>query len=1026
MFNIKEIPWCSNQTLSINREKNRAHYIPYSDKEEYNFEGQKDSDRCILLNGEWDFEWFLSPLDVNRKLLEGKEYSRKIKVPLNWQFAGYGVFHYTDEMYPFPMDPPYVPMTNECGVYHRTIQMNFLQEEKAEWRYYLNFEGVESAFSVYVNGQNVGFNQGSRMHSEFDVTPYLQKGSNELVIQVMQYSAATYLEDQDEWWLGGIIRDVYLLKRPKEHITNVNFETNFCEIDSTGSITVTLSATGSLNAEVELIDDKGTSLFCMECSVQKNKFTFTEELSSIQGWNAEKPHLYHLLVKDIDNKKQIKEIIPFQVGFRSLVIKNGVLRWNSRKILMKGVNRHEFNAFSGRAVTYEQTKNELLMIKRAGINAVRTSHYPNNPFFYDLCDRLGLYIIDEADLETHGFEIMGEPTTLCEDPDWQKAYLDRIQRMVERDRNHVCIALWSLGNESSYGKNFKAMYDWVKKNEPIRPVHYEGDYKNQSVDVSSSMYTTIGKLAELDTDCTPLRPHILCEFGHAMGNGPGSLSEYFDLIDNSKRIQGCFVWEFKDHGISRDISMKEEAYLYGGDFKEKYHNGNFCLDGLVRSNGEPSPAFYEYQKVIEDIHVLEFNTKNRTLLVKNRMHFSDTEQVHCTVKIFKHNAIVDEKSFELPVIQPQKIGEIDLSDMLKNYDSIEENYSIKLQFEKEVQILGETEVRIMGTFSSTLSEGDTQGGKVKTAGTITASASSTNQFLQQAGETKAQEIILKETAKYYEIEVGSISMLIDKSNAVITNYKINNKPVMEQGPVLNLFRAYTDNDKKMVQQWTDLHLNSCSMVVYRTECTNTNQEVQITFAGNYAPNGMNWGVQTIICYVIDGSGKVEMKLEGAFKNAPDVQLPKIGIQLVLSERFEKVTYCGMGPIENYCDRDKYVSAGIYQANVNEMDQPYDYPQEYGNRTKVEWANFYSSKDQTGMTFSASIPVDFAVRPYSDQQLYEAKHSFELQKDNRLYVNLDYKNSGLGSGSCGPERMEQYQVFPLPFQYSIYFKPYTNQ
>jgi beta-galactosidase/beta-glucuronidase len=1025
MFDIKEVPWCSNHTLSINREKNRAHYITYSDREKYDFEGPKTSDRCVLLNGEWDFEWFSTPLEVNKKLLEGKEFSKKINVPLNWQFAGYGAIHYTDEMYPFPIDPPYVPMTNECGVYHRTIQINNLQDEKAQWSYYLNFEGVESAFFVYVNGSNVGFNQGSRMHSEFDITSYLQEGANELVIQVLQYSSATYLEDQDQWWLGGIIRDVYLLKRPKEHITNVNFETDFNALDNTGSITVTLSVTGNLNTEVELIDASGTSLFHMECSLQNCEFTFTKELNDIKGWNAEQPYLYQLLVKDIDQEKQIKEIIPFQVGFRSLVIKNGILLWNNKRILMKGVNRHEFNAFTGRAVTYEQTKSELLLIKSAGMNAVRTAHYPNNPYFYDLCDRLGLYIIDEADLETHGFEILGEPTTLCEDLDWQDAYLDRVQRMVERDRNHVCIVLWSLGNESSYGRNFKAMYDWVKENEPVRPVHYEGDYKNQSIDVSSTMYSTVGRLAELDTNSNPLRPHILCEFAHAMGNGPGSLSEYFDLIENSKRIQGCFVWEFKDHGICRDISKKEEAYLYGGDFGEKYHNGNFCLDGLVRSNGEPSPAFYEYQKVIEDIHVLEFDTRNSTLLVKNRMHFTDTEQVRCFVEILKDYTLVDKQIVNMPVIDPQMIGKIDLKDILKKYVSHEENYSINLHFEKEEQLLGETEVRTMGTFSSELSKDDTKKENASIVNSKLSNVALTNSFLQQSKDTDVQEIILKESARYYEVKVGAISMLIDKSNALIKDYKVNQKLVMEQGPVLNLFRAYTDNDKKMLQQWIDMHLNTCSMVVYSTECTKTKDEVLITFTGKYAPNGMNWGIHTSIHYLINSTGNVEMKIEGEFKKVPDVHLPKIGAQLVLSENFEEVTYCGMGPMENYSDRDKSASAGIYKANVYNMDQPYDYPQEYGNRTKVHWVNFYSNKDQTGMNFSVDTPVDFAVRPFSDQQLFERKHSFELQKENKLYVNLDYKNAGLGSASCGPERLDQYQVYPLPFRYSINFMPYWN-
>lgn len=1008
MFNIQEIPWCSNQTLSINREKNRAHYIPTPTCH--------DSKSCISLNGEWDFQWLSSPLYVEQSHLEGNGYTDKITVPLNWQFAGYGVTHYTDEAYPFPMDPPYVPMKNECGVYHKTIQIDYSEEDTQKWNYYLNFEGVESAFYVYVNGQNAGFNQGSRMHSEFDISPYLKDGANEIVVQVIQYSAATYLEDQDQWWLGGIIRDVYLLKRPKSHISNVNYDTDFNAEDNTGHIAVTLFSLGEVDVEVELKDKDGTSLFKKVCKVSEGSYRFEETISGVQGWNTENPYLYDLTVTGCQTGCQAPgawhqshqsqdEIIPFKVGFRSLVIKDGVLLWNGKRILMKGVNRHEFNAFTGRAVTFEQTKKELLLIKRAGMNAVRTAHYPNNPFFYELCDEIGLYVIDEADLETHGFEIMGEPTTLCEDPEWEKAYVDRIQRMVERDRNHVCVTLWSLGNESAYGRNFKAMYDWVKENEPIRPVHYEGDYKNQSIDVSSTMYSTVGKLAELDTQCTPLRPHILCEFGHAMGNGPGSLGEYFDLIENSKRIQGLFVWEFKDHGISRDIENKEEAYLYGGDFGEKFHNGQFCLDGLIRANGEPKPAFYDYQKIIEDIHVLSFDKETATLKVKNRMFFTDTSGITCTVRISKVGAELESKTFKLPLINPQEIGVIDLSKEV-GYDFALENYSLDLQFEKEVELLGEKEIRLMGRFGTSVSGSD-------------------NTVKEAANEEK-HNIQVNEKVGLYEIEWDNNRLHIDKSTATITRYTVDGKLVMEQGPFLNLFRAYTDNDVKMEKEWKDMHLDSSGIVVYSSKVEKTENGIEIPFESHFAPNGMNWGIKTSIIYRVDHSGKVEMKISGTFKNAPDTHFPKIGTQLILPESYEKVSYCGMGPAENYSDRNRSVSLGVYKAMAKTMDKCYDYPQEYGNRTKVEWVNFYSESEKVGIAFATDRPIDFSVRPYSDDQLYAAKHSFELKDENKLYVNLDYKNSGLGSASCGPERLEQYMVYPLPFEYSIFFKSYNEE
>lgn len=1008
MFNIKKIPWCSNQTLSVNREKNRAHFIPYSEDAIIAVQ-TRDSDRYLNLNGEWDFNWYQSPLEIDENQIDKITYSGTITVPMNWQFAGHGVFHYTDEMYPFPMDPPYVPMMNECGLYHREITVDAEELTSGDWSYYLNFEGVESAFILYVNGENVGFNQGSRMHSEFAVHSYLKPGKNEIVVQVMQYSAATYLEDQDEWWLGGIIRDVYLLKRPKQHIINVNIDTDYDENTQKGMLSVHLSGNAEIPVEIRLCRKEGTDVLVHQGTLAGGEYVFSTEVENIHSWNVEDPYLYQLMVTTYDSQGEVSEKIPFQIGFRNLAIVNGVLLWNGRRILMKGINRHEFNAQTGRAVTYEQTKEELLMIKMAGMNAVRTSHYPNNPFFYELCDQIGLYVVDEADLETHGFEILGDPTRLCEDPEWEHAYMDRIERMVERDRNHVSIVLWSLGNESSYGRNFKAMYDWVKIHEPLRPVHYEGDYKNQSIDVSSTMYSTIGRLAELDTNCAPLRPHILCEFGHAMGNGPGSLKEYFELIERSNRIQGCFVWEFKDHGISRNIASKEEAYLYGGDFKEKYHNGHFCLDGLIRSNGEPSPAWFEYQKVIEDIRVDRFENETGRLCVRNRMEFTSTDKVTCVVTSYLGESVVETKQFQLPVIEPHGEGMIELNSILATLNENQPaNLRIELQFEQEEEILGENRVRILGRYGIQ-QPAETESGDMK----VTVSES-----------RKSIEAI--ETSSCYEITTGTSQITISKVSASIIKYMAAGALVMERGPELNLFRPYTDNDVKMEKQWKDLHLDTCGMIVYRSECSILGEKAVLCFEGNFAPNGMNWGIQTSITYVIDAEGTVEMKIHGTFMKAPDIHFPKLGTQLILPESFGKVTYCGLGPMENYSDRECAAQKGIYQAMADAMDRSYDYPQEYGNRGKVEWAQFYSSSDQVGIAFASDRELDFSVRPYSDAQIYEATHAFELEKEHRLYVNLDYKNSGLGSGSCGPERLEQYQVYPLPFAYSIFMKPYVGE
>ncbi|MEG1027676.1 MAG: glycoside hydrolase family 2 TIM barrel-domain containing protein, partial [Oscillospiraceae bacterium] len=542
------------------------------------------------------------------------------------------------------------------------------------------FEAVESAFHLFINGKEVGYSQGSRMPSEFDITKFVKEGKNEICVVVYQYSDGTYLEDQDMWWLGGITRDVYLIERKNICIENLVLDPDYNVEQKIGVLNINPSLTGTDFLDIIVLD--GEKQIASFKKVKAGEKTVCS-INSVKPWTAETPNLYKVIAVVYDSNGNVAEAVPFNIGFRKIEIIDGIMLVNGQRIFMKGVNRHEYNNKRGRAITKEQTRADLMLIKNAGMNAVRTSHYPNMPYFYEVADEIGLYIIDECDLETHGFEIEGKPATLAENSDWQDAYIDRLERMVQRDRNHACIIMWSLGNESWFGKNFVAMYKWCKVNEPMRPVHYQDDDFNEIMDVSSTMYSTIGGLYELDV--APIKkPHILCEYAHAMGNGPGSLKEYFEVCENSKRIQGVFVWEFREHGIYHKRADGKVEFRYGGDFGEKFHSGNFCLDGMVCADDRLSPSFYEYKKVIENAHIISFDKNKMSFKVKNRYDFLDFSDVKCMATVRNDENIID--SFEVCIgeVLPKQIKEVFLN---KTY-SAEGLLTIDLDFIKKDDIIG--------------------------------------------------------------------------------------------------------------------------------------------------------------------------------------------------------------------------------------------------------------------------------------------------------------------------------------------------
>ncbi len=975
MFNSKMYDYQNNKILSRNRKASRVSFIPFQDvKSAINTE---NSGRITMLNGSWDFEWYNSPLYVTDEVVKNKKLSKKIQVPLNWQFDGYGKLLYTDEMYPFPINPPYIPMENETGVYKKSITVTKEMLENLSIR----FEAVESAFHLFVNGKQVGYSQGSRMPSEFDITDFISEGKNEICAVVYQYSDGTYLEDQDMWWLGGITRDVYLIERKNFSIKNLILDPDYDVEEKTGVLNINPSLTGTDFLDIIVLD--GEKQIASFKKVKAGEKTVCK-IDNINPWTAETPNIYKVVAIVYDSDGNVAEAVPFNVGFRRIEIVDGVMLLNNQRIFMKGVNRHEYNNKKGRAITKEQTRADLMLIKNAGMNAVRTSHYPNMPYFYEVADEIGLYIIDECDLETHGFEIEGKPATLAEDCNWQDAYIDRVERMVQRDRNHACIIMWSLGNESWFGKNFVAMYKWCKQNEPMRPVHYQDDDFNEIMDVSSTMYSTVGGLYELDV--APIKkPHILCEYAHAMGNGPGSLKEYFEVCENSKRIQGVFVWEFREHGIYHKREDGKIEYRYGGDFDEKFHSGNFCLDGMVCADDRLSPSFYEYKKVIENVHVVSFDKNKMSFKVKNRYDFLDLSDVKCVATIKNDENVIDSFDVCIGKILPKQIKEVFLN---KTY-SAEGLLTIDLDFIKNDTVIG-THREVFYNY------------KPKKA------------VVTSPAKAEIKDHLVLVSGNDFSFEISMI-------DGRIYNYKKGNMIIMPKGPMLNYYRAYTDNDVINRRDWSNANMHDVNMAVYTVDFANENNRLAIKVTGRFAPNGKLWGTDVTITYSVDINGYIQTRYTGEFSGheTPE-ELPKIGTTMEISKQLSEVTYCGFGPDECYNDSKEFAKYGIYNSNYANMWFDYTKPQENGNRTDVMFAVL--SNGTNGIALASTKGKDFCVRDITDETLSSTRHNCDIAHEDYLVVNFDYINSGLGSGSCGPKAMRGCKAWAVAFDFEYVIAP----
>ena len=952
----------------------------------------RDSAERKSLNGTWSFLYLEAPELAPEGFFEAgadKGWDT-IQVPSVWQLKGYDRMHYTDVYYLFPANPPFVPSKNPTGIYKKTVT---LDKDWLEKDTILRFGGVDSAFDLWVNGTHAGYGKISRLPSEFDISGLVREGENDITVRVYKWSDGSYLEDQDMWWFSGIYRDVELINEPKQAVLDCRVKADLDESFRNGIFSANLSLKEPAAEGVWSLSFEGKQLCGGSFSAEEGRALIETELPGVKAWTAETPYLYEFEASVGGHS------ICVRCGFRHIDIYDGNFRVNGQVILLNGVNHHDYDPAEGRCMTYERTKADILLMKQSNMNAVRCSHYPKNEYFYDLCDEYGLYVIDEADLECHGFEWAENYTWITDDPAWETAYVERSLRMVRRDFNHPSILMWSMGNESSFGCNFRAAAKAIRQLDPDRLIHYEGDFEAEVTDVYSTMYTRLKGLKEIaeNPEKGAGKPHVMCEYAHSMGNGPGVLRAYQDLYRKHKRLQGGFLWEWYDHGILTEEDG-QRYYKYGGDYGDFPTNGNFCIDGILMPDRTPSPGLLEYKQVIAPVEIRQEAGSLRKLRIRNMYDFLTLSHIVLKWAVTADGSTVIEK------------GEIQgLSALPHEEEQLEIPFHT---FEPEANTDYYLEVE------ACLKEDAAYAGKGHVISKLQFPLPVRRDQLSVRPEGEA--LALHRERNILTVENKNIRVSFDTVFGRLTSMEAGGRQYITEGPHMTVYRATIDNDMYKKQDWMDKYFIQCSdeQQEYIT-VEEAADHVQVTIGTYFGCYCQAWGFRCIYEYRIYPQGEMKVTLKGtAVKNGPQEPpfLPRIGIVMKADQAFQKTAWYGMGPGECYEDSREACTMGIYENTVEGMGTNYVYPQENGHREDVKW--FYAGDGSTGLLCRMEKPLGLNLSNYTDESLEKAKHPTELQKADGLVIHLDYRQSGLGTNSCGEEQLPENRVKLQDFDMSF--------
>lgn len=1057
--------------VHVNTVAPRAYYVP---------QAPDGSERIRFLNGTWEFRYYDSIYDLTEKFWEEgfcTEDFDKVTVPGVWQNYGYDTHQYTNIRYPFPLDPPYVPHDNPCGAY--VCRFQYKKDTEAP-RAYLNFEGVDSCFYLWLNGRFVGYSQVSHSVSEFDVTEYVYEGENKLAVLVLKWCDGSYLEDQDKFRMSGIFRDVYLLKRPGQGIfdyfittaiekTGAAVDIRIRFFDQSVPVKVTLEDPWGKKVDPVIVqrdaEEKGRggrrgSKPILRPAAGKEADAGKAEEGEKAGkaeegeraekaewvraeeyqlricltakdpslWNPEEPNLYTLTMETQG------EIIREKVGIREIAVKNNTVYLNGNAIKFKGVNRHDFDPVTGFCVSRAQMKLDLILMKEHNFNAIRTSHYPNAPYFYQLCDRYGFMVIDEADNESHGTQCQFLKDSewenaalrwnerIADNPDYTEAVLDRVQRCVHRDKNRPCVVIWSMGNECAYGCTFEEALKWTKAFDPGRLTHYESafyrsrkrKYDFSNIDLYSRMYPSLQEIEEYLASC-PDKPYLMCEYCHSMGNGPGDFEDYFQIINSHDSMCGGFVWEWCDHGIYKGLTEEGRAmYFYGGDHGEKLHDGNFCMDGLVYPDRSAHTGLLEYKNVHRPARVTGYDQDTGCLSLKNHMDFVNLKdyiyiiyEVLCDGKVTAMG-----KLREAPFVEPHGEGTAFLVVPVPEKGKCYLKLCYCLKQETEILVEG----YMLGFDEIPLANKD---GRNQTAAALLEGAGNGT---KDHGDRSREELKVEETDKYLIVKGSGFSCTYDRRTGLFASW-ILGRELLSRPMEMNIWRAPTDNDRKLRAEWERAYYDRAAARAYETNYCIQKGAVHIYSHISLAAPSIQRILDIDARWTVGQAGDITVAMD-VKRDMEFPELPRFGLRLFLPKEFDQASYYGLGPGESYVDKCRGTSHGLYKSAVREFHEDYLRPQENGSH----WDCDYMMVENQDLKLAAVSPKPFGfnVSVYTQEELTKKRHNYELKECGNTVLCLDYRQNGIGSASCGPELLEKYKLNEERFQFDLRLVPVNKR
>lgn len=1035
MFNINgKNDWENPEVVGINKLPGHVNTVPYPDVETALSGNRANSPYFRSLNGAWRFQLAATP-ELVPAGFQAADYDvsnwDEILVPGNWTMQGYDKPIYTNVQMPIPNRPPEVPKDdNPTGLYRRSFD---IPESWTDRKVIVCFDGVESAFYLWVNGQPVGYSQGSRLPAEFDLTPYVNSGENELVAMVIRWSDASYVEDQDHWWMAGIYQDVYLYATPRAHIVDFFATTELDDAfeDAVLKVRAQLEKVGEIDLSTyrvrgRLLDSEGRDCFPpVSRPVYENEnilphAELTKEVASPRKWSAEKPALYTLLLSLIDQDGAIVEVVRCQIGFRKVEIKGKELLINGKPVLMKGVNRHDHDDKLGKTMSEETMLADITVMKQFNINAVRTSHYPNCARWYDLCDQYGIYLIDEANIEAHA-----NYNRISHDPLWTHTFVERGKRMVQRDKNHPSIIMWSLGNESGYGVNHDALAGWIRGADPTRPIHYEGAINLHSgagwhggflsTDVVCPMYPTVDSIIEYAQDPKSIRPLIMCEYAHAMGNSCGNLKEYWEAVRDNHGLQGGFIWDWVDQGIATVDEKGTPYWSYGGDFGDTINDLNFCINGLVWPDRTPHPALYEYKKLIQPINVKAVDLEAGKVEIVNEQYFSDMGSLAGHYELLADGEVIQSGPLPALNIAAGESQTISLP-LSKTQPAPGSEYHLTLRFSLAEDTLWAEAGHEIAWEQFEMPFGAAADVPAK----------------DPAETSDMPPLILTENGETTVVTGDRFRLLFDNARGELVGWQVDGSELLESGPALNVWRAPTDNDgfkamvhwsgqRKDLNEWLDAGLNQIKARVESVDVSQSDaNEIRITVESIVGSEQQPEAFFHWATYTIRGDGEVEIDNKVQV-NLSLNNLPRMGLALTMPPGYEQFSWFGRGPHESYQDRKAGTAVGRYQGTVDEQYVPYIMPQENGNKTDVRWLSL-TNESGVGLKVSAPELMEASASHFSTEELFKALHTNELTRQDQVFLYLDDRQAGLGGASCGPATLPQYHLKPGIHQFTFRLKP----